>query len=122
MPPSPSPENLAAVTAKEVAKNKKTWPMKYAGDVEVRLEDGRTVRGTPISWNDFNQWWYVWLIEARTGRTIKPDEIVGAWPTSEASAVSVGPCPPSPSASPARSGTRRGGGPLAVSHGNACRV
>ena len=107
--------DLAAVTAKEVAKNKKTWPMKYAGNVEVRLEDGRTVRGTPISWNNFNQWWCVWLIEARTGRTFTPGEIVGAWLTSEASAVSVGPCPPSLSASPARSGTRRGGGPLGVS-------
>ena len=83
--------DLAAVTAKEVAKNKKTWPMKYAGNVEVRLEDGRTVRGTPISWNDFNQWWCVWLIEARTARTIKPDEMVGVWPIPASSSVETPP-------------------------------
>ena len=84
-------KELAAVTAKEVAKNKKKWPVNYADDVAVRREDGSTVRGTPISWNDFNQWWYVWLIEARTARTIKPDEIVGVWPASASSSVETPP-------------------------------
>ncbi len=67
---------LAAKQALEIKKNKKKWPVKYVSDVAVKLDDGRVMRAKPISWNEFNQWWYMWIYDKKEGRMTKPENVV----------------------------------------------
>jgi hypothetical protein len=69
---------LAVKQALEIKKNKKKWPVKYAGDVAVKLEleNDHVVRAKPISWNEFNQWWYMWIYDKKEGRMTKPENVV----------------------------------------------
>ncbi len=59
----------------------------YVGDMAVKLDDGRVVRAKPISWNDFNRWWYVWHYEAKTGVMIKRENVSGDRPIGESDVV-----------------------------------
>jgi hypothetical protein len=71
--------SLAADTTLEIKQNKKTWPVKYTGDVAVKFDDGPLTRAIPITWQGFNRHWYMWLPDAKTSKMIRPEEIMGDW-------------------------------------------
>jgi predicted RNA methylase len=70
----------AAAWQQQRAKNFKTWPVKYAGDVAVRMAD-QVMRGCPISWNEHEQAWHIWLIREERAATVAADNVLENWAT-----------------------------------------
>jgi hypothetical protein len=62
-------DNLHKVYALERAKQFKTWPLKYAGNVELQV--GELFHcAWPISWVEFNQEWHFWVWDLNEVRII----------------------------------------------------
>jgi hypothetical protein len=77
--------DLAAQQALEIKKNKRKWPVKYIGDVAIKLEleNDCVVRAKPISWNEFNHWWHMWIYDKKESRMTKTENVMGDWVDSE---------------------------------------